>query len=457
MNPEETNSNANMGASAAPGMGASGSTSVDFTAMGDSSNGLSMADSMASAEDNLTSAGMAAKEGDSGAIGLDQIGASDPSATMARPDEPLIPAAPVPGSLGSAISGPALAPVPDAGSPLMNPAAAATPAAMDVSGAQMSQVPQMPTVEQPMETQVQTMDMQPQPVMPQPAAAPQEAPQPAVMSQPEVQQPAVSQPAVSAAPVAPEPYNPFMPTSTPSASTGMDAVPGNNSMNTPMASSSNIPAALQPKTERFSDKGHRGSSMTMILGILAALMTIIAVVFLVLWLITTKELEEARDSQEIIYLPTPTDPDDQTPVEVKMSCWQDPSSGGMEGVENMTHLKKNVSMNFSDDVLQNISIVEDYTFTDHDAAENARGVFDAAVASYTDFAIGSGITTLGMTYMVNDNIGTWNAYGNADQLVWNNVWAFGLPMKEDGNAVLEKNEIVSNYEGQGFVCEEVDK
>lgn len=111
MNPDGTNSSTNTGTtggSPATGMGATGSVvppALDFTSSSPAeATSLSMADSLASAADNLTSAGMAAKEPDTGSIGMDQIGASDPSATMELPDEPLVPAAPVPGSIGSVTS-----------------------------------------------------------------------------------------------------------------------------------------------------------------------------------------------------------------------------------------------------------------------------------------------------------------------------------------------------------------
>ncbi len=78
---------------------------LDFT--GNSANGLSMADSLASAQDNLTSAGMAANDAGNATLDLSQLSSSDPQATMNRPEEPLVPAAPVPGSIGSVTSGPA--------------------------------------------------------------------------------------------------------------------------------------------------------------------------------------------------------------------------------------------------------------------------------------------------------------------------------------------------------------
>lgn len=74
--------------------------------------GLSMNDSLASAQDNLTSAGLAV-DNSQGVMGLDQIGASAPEAIMTPPsNEPLVPAAPVPGSIGSVTSVPPIEPQP---------------------------------------------------------------------------------------------------------------------------------------------------------------------------------------------------------------------------------------------------------------------------------------------------------------------------------------------------------
>lgn len=125
MNPGENNPSTNTGAGMTPGAaGVAGGDSpaatptstpspLDLTNVGAPSapeTGLSMADSLASAQDNLTSAGMAAQSMQTDAIGMDQITATAPSATMATPDEPLVPAAPVPGSIGSVTSVPPLAP-----------------------------------------------------------------------------------------------------------------------------------------------------------------------------------------------------------------------------------------------------------------------------------------------------------------------------------------------------------
>lgn len=148
MNPEENNPFNNTGSTpvgdAMPGM-----------------NDLSMNDSLASAQDNLTSAGLAANNG-TGIMGLDQIGASAPEAMMTPPNtEPLVPAAPVPGSIGSVTSVPPVeqpvtpefsqpynpfAPQPAPAAPSNNPAADAPagPAAPAVPNAHEAPVPPAP-------------------------------------------------------------------------------------------------------------------------------------------------------------------------------------------------------------------------------------------------------------------------------------------------------------------------
>lgn len=101
---------------------------LDFTGNNTGTSGLSMADSLASAQDNLTSAGMAANDASNTALDLSQLGSSNPQATMDRPEEPLIPAAPVPGSIGSVTSGPAMVAEAPATAPY-NPFAPADPVA----------------------------------------------------------------------------------------------------------------------------------------------------------------------------------------------------------------------------------------------------------------------------------------------------------------------------------------
>lgn len=91
-------------AAAATGGASSIAAPVDFTNLGGNSGSLSMSDSLASAQDNLTSAGQAANVG-SHTPAIDQLGADKPAAEMDSPNQPLTPSAPLPGSIGSVSSG----------------------------------------------------------------------------------------------------------------------------------------------------------------------------------------------------------------------------------------------------------------------------------------------------------------------------------------------------------------
>lgn len=141
--------------------------------------GLSMADGLSSAQDNLTSAGLAATDGSSSIMGLDAIGASAPEAVMAPPvEEPLIPAAPVPGSIGSVTSVPPLDADPSAAVPPVPPADLAGGAPADPAAPVTDA-----TVEQPAATPYNpfmqpSTENQPAPAAPvaEPAAMPVAAP-----------------------------------------------------------------------------------------------------------------------------------------------------------------------------------------------------------------------------------------------------------------------------------------
>lgn len=116
MNPENNNLTPNPGA---PGAGLPNDPLNTA-----SPNGLTMSDGLASAQDNLTSAGLAATT-DAGVMDLNQLSSTAPEAVMTPPiDEPLVPAAPVPGSIGSVTSVPPINP-----DPTVAPVAPADPAA----------------------------------------------------------------------------------------------------------------------------------------------------------------------------------------------------------------------------------------------------------------------------------------------------------------------------------------
>jgi len=97
MNPEDNNPLTNP---------ATPSTTDNFGMAPNGAGQLSTDDRMASAENTLTSAGMAAGP-TAQTMDLGQVSATQPEAIMAPPmEEPLVPAAPVPGSIGSVTSVP---------------------------------------------------------------------------------------------------------------------------------------------------------------------------------------------------------------------------------------------------------------------------------------------------------------------------------------------------------------
>lgn len=159
-------SDATGGTMQVPGAGATTSATpgtLDFTGSDVSASGLSMADSLASAQDNLTSAGMAANDAGNAALDLSQLGSSNPQATMDRPDEPLVPAAPVPGSIGSVTSGPAMAADPtttpvtqETQTAPYNPFAASTAAPQDTAAQAAAAPAGQPNMAQTSSTSVPT-------------------------------------------------------------------------------------------------------------------------------------------------------------------------------------------------------------------------------------------------------------------------------------------------------------
>lgn len=218
MNPEDNNPLNNAGAPSTTPDNLAGVPNMD------GQNGLSMADSLSSAEDNLTSAGLAATTAPN-TMGLDQIGATQPEAIMTPPaEEPLIPAAPVPGSIGSAISVPPAPAEPMAAPSFGAPAAEAQPQA-DVMGTGPMPAPE---------------------VAPQPAAQPNAAP-----------------------------FNPF-------ANHTAEPTPaaGTNPM-TPINPAFQ-PAAPKP-AKKSSNLKQQFNTLTLLFAILSALLLITTITFFVMW------------------------------------------------------------------------------------------------------------------------------------------------------------------------------
>lgn len=79
---------------------------------GSNMSNTSMPNDLAAAQDNLTAAGMAMSQDNNNVASVEQPAMSDPNSSALPPvNEPLVPAAPVPGSIGSAISVPPAEPI----------------------------------------------------------------------------------------------------------------------------------------------------------------------------------------------------------------------------------------------------------------------------------------------------------------------------------------------------------
>lgn len=238
MNPEENNPLNNSGAASSnpggmPGVG-----------------GLSMADTLSSAEDNLTSAGLAAPM-QNDAMGLDQIG--QPEAVMTPPtEEPLIPAAPVPGSIGSAISVP--------------PAPAEPMAAPAFGNAAESQAPADTTA------------------TPVPETAPQ----------------------------ASMPFNPFANNATQAATPTANPVAAepasNNNPMTPINPAFQ-PAPAPKAAKKSGSLKEQFNTLTLLFAILSAVLLVIAIIFFVLF-------NNAKNNPKVVYVPQISEEESTGSIEV---------------------------------------------------------------------------------------------------------------------------------------------
>lgn len=408
MNPNETNPTTPTGASGAAG-GVSGATSsstpapLDLT--GTSSSGLSMADSLASAQDNLTSAGQAANL-TSSTLGMDQLGANNPSATMEMPNQPLTPAAPVPGSIGSVTSVPPVK-TPDTSSSFG--ASAPASSAMPVMGGGSS-----------------SSNMQ-----------------------------GGSTPASSSY------YNPFATsntTNTTSTGPAMSSMGGN----TMPTSSTAVPSALQPQTEKFSDRlktpkpaknGTNLKGIMMIIGwALALIATILAVFFFIQW----QDAEHRANEKEIVYIPAPEPDDEVSDVITKITCTKDLGGEGTEGLENaVNHSRTAIITYFNEGENHDLNfamLTDDFSFTDNGAAEAARGRFDEQAAGLIGIAEGLGIAPLEASIDIIDNIVHYTVTGTADRLVGEQANMLLIPVGEDGVVYTDPNSIKQSYENNGFAC-----
>lgn len=348
MNPEENNTLANPGASSPSAGGASaGASSLP------GSGSLSMADSLASAEDNLTSAGLAAS-GQANNTNLTQLGGEGTSqkSPFAPVDEPLTPAAPVPGSLGSATSGPAI-PQP-------------------MSGASSSATMMGTSSNSPFATGATSTSS----TMPTTSAA----------SGP------MTAPAVS-----PQPYNPFatttsssnfsatspagMSSSTPaSAATGSAAGakapvnPFNGARSTSPAQAPAVNPAFQPapKSAQKAKDGAKSHSNipTIILGGLTVIAVIVAVIFAIMYF-------NAVNNPKVVYVPSVSDEQSNATIRT-LSCTRDGDFGYLLGEgSRFVGGTEQLTANYADDQLSGVVLTTTATYGSEEEANNARNRLEA--------------------------------------------------------------------------------
>lgn len=495
MNPDETNPTTNTGATGGSNAGSVVPPALDFTSSETTS--LSMADSLASAADNLTSAGMAAKEPDNGSIEMNEIGASNPSAQMERPDEPLVPAAPVPGSIGSVTSGPAVATHDDATATSAGGAAAAKPfggtraaatgftgapagfaGASGHSGSMTSGAPSATglggaatssfgtTARNGFGTSTGSTGMSgsamgtsltgfggtanagtsPSGVAGMGMSGASTGTSAASMGTAGANMPgasgagATTGAGVSGAGVAKEPYNPF--------AARMGATGGNA-----QTSSMNVPAGSQPATEKFSTKlsglsaAKKPAMLTVILGILAAVSLVMAIVFAILW-------QNAEANKKVVYEPSTPDEGGVNQTVAMMTCTKNLGPDEAEIMPGLVDHNAAATVSFANDQLGSITMLNKYIFADAAAAEAMRTYFDGTVVWYGSVAEASGVTAGPASLDIADVTATLSLSTESSQLAGEYIALFGLTAGEDGKVDTSREAIQANYAANGFACVE---
>lgn len=466
MNPDETNPTTNTGATGGNNAGSVVPPALDFTSSETTS--LSMADSLASAADNLTSAGMAAKEPDNGSIEMNEIGASNPSAQMERPDEPLVPAAPVPGSIGSVTSGPAVVTHDDATVTSAGGAAAAkpfggtgAPSATGLGGAATSSFGTTAGSGFGTSTGASGSAMGASPAgfggtanagtLPSGAAGMGMSGASAGTSAASMGTAGANMPGVSGtgatagvgatgAGVAKEPYNPF--------AARMGAASGNA-----QTSSMNVPAGSQPATEKFSTKlpglsaAKKPAMLTVILGILAAVSLVMAIVFAILW-------QNAEANKKVVYEPSTPDEGGINQTVAMMTCTKNLGPDEADIMPGLVDHNAAATVNFANDQLGSITMLNKYVFADAAAAEAMRTYFDGTVVWYGSVAEASGVTAGPASLDIADVMVTLSLSTESDQLAGEYIALFGLTAGEDGKVDTSREAIQANYAANGFACVE---
>lgn len=423
MNPQENNPLANPGV---PNLGSSNSSGIG-SMPSSNSGGLSMADSLASAEDNLTSAGLAAS-GRTSSSAAAQLGESSttPKSPFAPIDEPLMPAAPVPGSIGSAMSAPATS---STSSPFASDGAT-SPFATDATSSPFASD----------STPAPTSTSGP---IPNPSLAPTSGPMPA--------------PAV-----APQPYNPFAstPANNPSASTPASsaAAPTALSQSTPINpfsgaksttpnTSPSVNPAFQPapKSPKLAKGGKKTGShiSTIIMAGLVVILAITTAIFAILYF-------NAINNPKIVYVPT-TSEDQPSETISSLSCSHTGDFGYLlgEGGRSVSGSDK-LTANYVNGELRGVVFNTRVDFGNEDEANAALAQLEANRADLmalvsnsfvADYAVESGV--LGAVIAsVNGSLNE----SDANILLYNNNADYA------GTSV-SPEDVENYYSNNGYVCD----
>lgn len=371
------------------------------------------AENLAAALDNLTAAGRAMGDG----MSMPNL-TENPTAAMPVPpaeDAPLVPAAPVPGSIGSVMSVPAEDINQDAmmDNPLMNEPSAPNPNMRPMTGGPLPNPvqPPMPGQPQPPMSPLEMANQSPaapnpNPFAPHPpegatvpgAGMPPVAPEannPGMPPRENMAGPMNGAPAPNPAPAGFTPYNPFAPTD-------------NNPTMPPVQ-----PNAAKPEVKPKAAKG--GGSV--LPWILMGLFLLTTIVFGVLYVM------EVTKEPQVVYKPMPTEDEESSATVSIMSC-----SRSMEGAvisEGITALSgfQDVTLNFKDNELSKITIKTESTYAD--PANPAEPVTSNGELS-----------------------------AEANELSAEMAPGFLLTAGEDGTVNKDKEALRAAYTSQGFFCQD---
>ncbi len=397
MNPEDNNPLTNPGA---PGMDPMNNSAGSFSASNDYASpemGASFAVQGAATSTDLGSIGEVVNNGFES---TDTTLEPAPADTSVPADEPLVPAAPVPGSIGSAISAPPAnaAPAAPTAAPAFN---AGTPA--------MGNGP-----------------------MPAPAVAPQAAG--ASMG--------------SAAPTQPAPaaagFTPFGATS-PATPAAQPVAPTATPAKTPTPASTSTAApginpAFQPaaKTKKAGFSFELGSKRTSIILLVVAALFMVATVVM-----TALYFQAANKPEKIVYTPSPS----QTPNQEVLRCSGEDNFGYLVGSESPIMGTRSLTASYINGVLGGLTASFSISFPDEGLAIAGK---DALAAEQTTLLsnIGNSFISNYWTYgnTAEAIISTRAGFENKDAI----MFLYGLT---DSETSTDLETLQEKYESEGLVCE----